>query len=81
VGSNPIGSTAKFPANDKEIENSGRHAGGAVQQPCRNPSKSPELLGTLIARRNAYLQETYALRRFSGLRTSRGTSGWGVLHA
>jgi hypothetical protein len=52
-----------------------------VQQPCRNPSKSPELLGTLIARRNAYLQETYTLRRFSGLRTSRGTSGWGVLHA
>jgi len=44
VGSNPIGSTAKLPANDQEIENYGRHAEGAVQQPCRNPSKSPEIL-------------------------------------
>jgi hypothetical protein len=41
-GSNPLGSTVKLPANDEEIENSGRHAGGTVQQLCRNPSKSPE---------------------------------------
>jgi hypothetical protein len=39
VGSNPIGSTAKLPANDEEIETSGRHAEGAVQQPCRNLSQ------------------------------------------
>jgi hypothetical protein len=31
VGSNPIGSTVKLPANDEEIEYSGHHAEGAVQ--------------------------------------------------
>ena len=51
VGSNPIGSTVKLPANEEEIENSGSYAEGAVQQSCRNPSKSPELLEKLIARK------------------------------
>jgi hypothetical protein len=51
VGSNPIGSTAKLPANDEEIVIPGRHAEGAVQQPFRNPSKLPDLLEILIARK------------------------------
>jgi hypothetical protein len=79
-GSNPLGSTDKLPANDEEIENSSRRAEDAVQQSCYNPSESFELLEKLIAK-NAYLRKTYTLRRFSGLGTSHGASGWLVLHA